>query len=477
MNKKILIALAVIFTVLSSVNLVLAGSLSIASITIPSTANQGDSFTLSASVSGSSATSVSGTLSLPSGVTCTPTSSQSISLSSSGTGTASWSCKGDVAGDYTNKITVNLAGTDSGTGGSLSASQQTGLKVLSPASLATSSTTKSGSVIFTVGVNNAGDVATTYTVGTSCGSATCTAPSGTQSISGNAVASHDVTVSGSAGTYTATATITGANGQTLTTSQSVTISAAQAAAGAEAAAGAAGNATTPGVKVTVQKGNATITIPSIAAGKSAVVNINKTEDVAFRFISITVKNSVNNIQITVTKLADKPATITQSVTGKVYHYVQVDKNISDTAVNQTAIRFEVEKSWISANNINKSTISLQRYENSTWNKLQTTLMSEDSTSVLYEAISPGLSVFAISGEAVAAAPTEQPPAEKPAEEKKEAPALIPTKGRGLLITVIVVIVVVAGVVFFLVKKNVIKLGTLIPQKSTGWEDLKKKYKR
>lgn len=478
MDKKILITLVAIFTILYSVNLVLAASVSVASVTIPSTANQGDSFTLSASISGSGATGVSATLSLPSGITCTPTSSQSVSLSSSGTGTASWSCTGNVAGDYTNRITVSVSGTDSSTGGSLSGSTQTGLKILSPASLAASSTTKSGSVIFTIGVNNAGDLDTTYTVSTSCGSATCTAPSGAQSISGNAVKSHDITVSGSAGTYTATATITG-NGQTVTTSQSVTIAAAQAEAAAAAAAAATAGGPTPGVKVTLQKGKATITIPSIAAAKSAVVQINKTEDVAFRQISIFVKNSVNNIQVTVTKLADKPATVTQTVTGNVYHYIQVDKNVSDENVNLTAIRFEVEKSWISANNINESTIALQRYANDAWNKLQTTKMTDDATTILYEGLSPGLSVFSITGDAkAAAAPAEQPPAaeQPPVETPSEIAKKVAAKGR-TWIAILVVIVIAAGVVFFLVKKNVIKLGGMVPKKSASWDDLKKKYSK
>jgi len=471
MNKKIIIALVAVFTVLFSANIALAGSLSIASITIPSSTNQGDGFTLSASISGSDATSISGTLSLPSGITCSPTGSQSISLGSSNTGTTSWSCTGNVAGDYTNKITVSISGTDtssSSSGGGLSGSQQTGLKILSPASLAASSTTKSGSVIFTIGVNNAGDLTTTYTVSTSCAGATaCSAPSGTQSISGNAVKNHDVTVTGSAGTYTATATITAANGQTLTTSQSVTIPAAQAVEEAVAAAAAGGP--TPGVKVTLQKGKATITIPSIAAAKSAVVVINKTEDVAFRQISIFVKNSVNNIQVTVTKLADKPAAITQTVTGNVYHYIEVNKtNITDVNINLTAIRFEVEKSWLTANNINKSTIALYRYSDNVWNKLQTTEMIEETTTVLYEAISPGLSVFAISGEVKAAAPTaEQLPTEEKPPEEKVLP-VIPVKGKGgFLVTIVVIIAVIAGVVFYLMKKNVIKFGVISKKNQIG----------
>ncbi len=240
------------------------------------------------------------------------------------------------------------------------------------------------------------------------------------------------------------------------------------------------DSTTPGlttqdVKVTTAKGNATIIIPSIAAGKSKVVKINKTEDLAFRQIEVFVKNSVNIIQITITKLPDRPATITQEITGKVYHYIQVDKNVSDTSVNQTVIRFEVEKSWISTNNINKSTIKLYRYENSAWNKLQTSELSEDSTTITYEAISPGLSVFAIGAEATSTT-TEQPTTteQQPTEEKKGITEI--TKGKSWIILLVLIVGGIAGVVFYLVKKNVIKLGK-VPLRKSNWDDLKKKYSR
>ncbi|MBI2084703.1 MAG: PGF-pre-PGF domain-containing protein [Candidatus Aenigmarchaeota archaeon] len=474
MNRRaILVLAAAIFTIFYSVNLAIAGSLSIASVTIPSSANQGDSFTLSASISGSSASSVSGTLDLPTGISCTPTGSQSVSLDSAGSGTSSWSCSGSAAGDYSNKITVSVSGTDSGTGGSLSDSEQTGLKVLSPASLTASSTQKSGSVIFTIGVNNAGDASTTYTVSTSCGAATCTAPSGTQTVSGSSVNNHEVTVTGAAGSYTGTATITASNGQTLTVTQALTVPASPTTT--ETTTTTTSVTTTPGVKVTTQKGLATITIPSISAGKSANVNINKTEDVAISLIIISVKNSVNNIQVTVTKLASMPASVTQEISGKVYHYIQIDKNSTavDTAVNQSVIRFKVEKSWLSSNSVNESTVALYRYESNAWTKLVTTKMGElggETDVIYYEATSPGLSVFAIAGESATGAVVTPTPAPEP--EAGIPPELTElTKGGNILILGGLVLLGVAG--FVLYKKGVF---SKLFNKGTPWDQVKSKYK-
>jgi len=280
-----------------------------------------------------------------------------------------------------------------------------------------------------------------------------------------------LTVGDKTGAFSTSVTVSSTSTTTTTTTSDTT-------------AGGGGGVTAAQTKVTTQKGKATITIPSIAVGKSATVDINKTEDVAISKIVIDVKNSVNNIQVVVAKIAGKPASITQEVSGKIYHYIEINKtNITDASINKTTIRFKVEKTWLTTNNINDSTVALYRFSDNSWNKLETTKMGEisgDTENIYYEAASPGLSVFAISGEAkavapaVTPAPTEQP-AQPPAEEKKELPtALVPTKGRGLLITIIVVVVMVAGVVFYLVKKNIIKLPI---KKKSNWDALKEKYSR
>lgn len=72
------------------------------------------------------------------------------------------------------------------------------------------------------------------------------------------------------------------------------------------------------------------------------------------------------------------------------------------------IKFKVEKTWLANNNIASATIALQRYADNKWNKLSTSKVSEDATYIYFEAESPGLSVFAITGEKKAAAPTACP---------------------------------------------------------------------
>jgi len=417
--KKILFLLSILFIILLSNFVLASGSLSISSITIPSSATVGDSFTITLSVSGSQlqGDQATGSLTLPSEISCTPTSSQTITMSG-GTGSTSWTCSANAAGDYTNQITASVTATDSGTLSTLSDNEQTGLNVLSPASLTVSSTlssssiTTSGTSTLTVGVNNAGGQSTNYNITFSTSGITFNPSSvTTNSIDGGTLENSAITVSGStAGTYTLTATVMGSNGQTLTTSQTLTITSAGSGTTGPGGGGGSSGGSSSSTKVTVKRGNANITVPSIAAGKMATVSIVKTEDVAFRQINISVANSVNNIKIVITKLLGLPASITHEISGKIYHYIEISKtNFTDSDVSKINIKFAVNKTWLTKNNINASNITLYRWANNKWNELATTFLSQDSSEALYQAESPGMSYFLIgtkNGEQIA--PPETP---------------------------------------------------------------------
>jgi len=174
--------------------------------------------------------------------------------------------------------------------------------------------------------------------------------------------------------------------------------------------GAGGGSTTSKVKVKLSKGKDDITIPSISSGKFANVTINDTEDMAVRRIQIFVKNSVNNIQIIITKLDGKPASVIHEVSGRVYHYFEIDKtNITEGDMNKTKISFKVDKIWISNNKIDEATIALNRYTER-WNKLSTVKTGEDSDYIYFDAEAEGFSTFAITGE------EKTTTGEKPSEE-------------------------------------------------------------
>ncbi len=73
--------------------------------------------------------------------------------------------------------------------------------------------------------------------------------------------------------------------------------------------------------------------------------------------------------------------------------------------------FKVEKSWIQDKKIDKSSITLNRYSDKTWNQLPTSLSSEDDKYLYFTAQTPGFSPFAITGKTTATG-TIQPSADK-----------------------------------------------------------------
>ncbi len=371
---------------------------------------------------------------------------------------------------------LTLTATSQSQGGTTGSGSTSGINVASQSSSLTASTSGDSSVaassIFYVGVTvtapSANDVVNARatisesgkcTVDTSYVSATQTLGNITKGTS-KSPTNWKLTAASSSGTCAVTVNIVSDSGGSASPSKSITVGGGSGDTGGTSGSGITGYSvllTVSGTgllpKVTTEKGRALITLPSIATGKFVAVDIKKTEELSFRKITVYAKNSVENVQVTVTKLADKPASVTQEITGRVYNYVQVDKNISDININKTTIQFEVEKSWISSNNIDESTIALYRYDSNAWNKLESTKLSEDKDSISYEAISPGLSVFAISGEVTAG---EQPSAEKPAEEKKPVEEFVESVKRDtwkIALIITVVILATAASVYWFRKKS------------------------
>jgi PGF-pre-PGF domain-containing protein len=69
------------------------------------------------------------------------------------------------------------------------------------------------------------------------------------------------------------------------------------------------------------------------------------------------------------------------------------RNIADPVIG-----FKVAKSWIAANNIDESTIRLNRYSDENWNSLATSLINEDADYLHFESTTRIFSSFAITAE-------------------------------------------------------------------------------
>ena len=168
--------------------------------------------------------------------------------------------------------------------------------------------------------------------------------------------------------------------------------------------GGSGGGGSSGIAVTHSAKKHVVKIDSISANNKADVDITKSYETDVKKISINVKNAVKNVEIIITKPDSKPADVT-TPTENVYHYLKVDKaNVTDNDINNVTIDFQVEKSWIASNDV--TTISLSRYTTS-WTKLSTKETGDNATHRFYRAVSPGLSVFAITGEKASAVAQQQ----------------------------------------------------------------------
>jgi len=196
-------------------------------------------------------------------------------------------------------------------------------------------------------------------------------------------------------------------------------------------------------------------IASIAAGSRAEVTTATLKDVNLKKIEITVANAVNSVKLEVTKIAssDKPSSVTVP-SNKVYHYIQIDKvNLTDADITAAKLEFQVERSWLTGNNIDESTVKLNRFSNNAWATLTTAKTGEDATYVFYQADSPGLSVFSITAEEK---PTPTPttaaaqPTVPPAATATPVPAATPKPAAAGADTAVIaaVIIVIAGAAYF-----------------------------
>jgi PGF-pre-PGF domain-containing protein len=175
-------------------------------------------------------------------------------------------------------------------------------------------------------------------------------------------------------------------------------------------------------------------LPPLKKGENFSIRV---ENTAISEITLEAESDISGASFAVWELPGKPAGIAVEPSGATYKYLNVEtENLTDAQLRSATIRFSVEKSWINANGIGISTITLNRYDSaaSTWTTLPTTLVGEDWGHAYFSAVSPGLSVFAISGQQV-----------------QEQPAGGPSPWD--LVVVVIGIVIVAVVILVILKKG------------------------
>ncbi|MDQ1252114.1 MAG: hypothetical protein QG646_1229, partial [Euryarchaeota archaeon] len=126
---------------------------------------------------------------------------------------------------------------------------------------------------------------------------------------------------------------------------------------------------------------------------------------AVESITFDSKKTVGKTTTIVEMLKNQSTLVSGAPSDEVYKYLNIwvgnggyatEKNIENAAIT-----FKVSKSWVQGNKIDKSSITLNRYDEKKWNKLSTTLSGEDDNYLKFTAKTPGFSPFAITGKSTA----------------------------------------------------------------------------
>ncbi|QLC49417.1 PGF-pre-PGF domain-containing protein [Methanolobus zinderi] len=141
---------------------------------------------------------------------------------------------------------------------------------------------------------------------------------------------------------------------------------------------------------------------TLYAGKDEVVDFDFNDDKNdidyVRYLSL--KNA-GKITVTIEVLKNTSTFSNSVASGTVYKNINIwvgktgyatEENIRDPVIG-----FRVDREWLLENDIDQSSLELQRYSGGVWNKLSTELCGSDEEYLYFEAKTPGFSPFAITG--------------------------------------------------------------------------------
>ncbi len=147
------------------------------------------------------------------------------------------------------------------------------------------------------------------------------------------------------------------------------------------------------------------TLGDLSSGIEKEVKIESSVDIDS--VKLTPSTNLEEVKVTIIKLKEKPEEIIDPPKKNVsiYKYLDIklianDTFIDEEEINSLEFNFKVEKTWITENHIDRTTIKLIRYHDGVWQNLSTTLNNENETCIYYTAASPGFSTFAVVGSKV-----------------------------------------------------------------------------
>jgi len=119
-------------------------------------------------------------------------------------------------------------------------------------------------------------------------------------------------------------------------------------------------------------------------------------------LSFTSQQYSGNVIVRIELLGDGNSGENSGLQGEVYQQMNIlvgnERFESGNNINGASINFRVPRSWVQENNIDVSTITINRFHNDEWNALPTEMTYEDEEYYYFTAETPGFSRYAITGD-------------------------------------------------------------------------------
>ncbi len=149
-----------------------------------------------------------------------------------------------------------------------------------------------------------------------------------------------------------------------------------------------------------------VDLPQLQQGDSAEVELSaeQTEEIGVSKVTITVTRSASNVTVKITKTAGSSNSSPPSDDTYSYLDISADDLPSD-GFDEVVIAFEVPTSWLAEKGVDPDDIGLFRLVEGDWVALPTESLDSTDDFVFYEAVSPGLSEFAVAASSSTVGPT------------------------------------------------------------------------
>jgi len=141
----------------------------------------------------------------------------------------------------------------------------------------------------------------------------------------------------------------------------------------------------------------TVAIGAFVAGENSSVDLSE-NGLPVQGLTFAPAASVENVSFSARVFESRPENVTEPSSIAVLSYLELTTTAPSESISSATINFAVERSWLEENGLAEDAIVLLRWADNGWENLPTTFTRRSETHAFYDAITPGFSVFAITGQ-------------------------------------------------------------------------------